>query len=89
MTDLVTLTEAKDYLRVTDTRDDDTLAILIAAASDHVRDVADRWDGTGEIPARLKLAALARIAETFENREQMPEAKNELRTLYALRGIAI
>ena len=89
MTDLVTLAEAKAYCRYETDDEDATFAILIAAASDHVRDVADRWDGAGEIPARLKLAVLARVAEAFDNREAMPEGKHELRTLYNLRGIVI
>lgn len=87
MTDIVTLTEAKDYLRVTSDRDDSTIALLIAAASESVRQTADLWDGTGEAPDRLKLAVLARVAESFDNREQLPSATNELRTLYPLREI--
>src|SRR3546814_2833575 len=39
MADLVTLNEAKLYLRVDGDDEDDTIALLIAAASDAVRDV--------------------------------------------------
>lgn len=89
MTDIVTLDEAKAYCRYEGDDEDVTFAILIGAASESVMAVADLWDGTGEAPDRLKLAVLARVAEAFDNREQLPEAKHELRTLYSLRGIVI
>lgn len=69
MADLVTLSEAKDFLRVDGTADDATLAILIAAASEAVTGLADTWDGTGETPERLRLAALMLVADWFANRE--------------------
>lgn len=69
MTDLVTLTDAKDFLRVDGTADDGTLAMLITAASEAVSELADAWDGTGETPERLRLAALMLVADWFANRE--------------------
>ena len=77
MADLVTLAEAREYVRVDGTQDDGTLAILIAAASDAVADYADGWDGTGDVPARIKLAVLARVAAGYDNRETLTEAKGE------------
>ena len=85
MTDLVTHAEAKEYCRIEGTADDDTLAILIAAASDAVAEQADAWDGTGDVPPRLKLAVLARIAESYDNREQVPAARNERGLIQPLR----
>ena len=89
MTDLVTLAEAKLYCRYDGDDEDATFAILIGAASESVRQIADNWDGTGEVSKRLKLAVLARIAEAFDNREQVPSAKNELSMLYSLRDVQI
>lgn len=77
MADLVTLAEVKEYVRVDGTQDDGTLATLIAAASDAVADYADGWDGTGDVPARIKLAVLARVAAGYDNRETLTEARGE------------
>ncbi len=85
MADLVTLAEAKEYCRIDGTQDDATLAIMITAASDAVTDQADAWDGTGDVPPRLKLAVLARVAESYDNREQVPIARNERGLIQPLR----
>lgn len=69
MADLVSLAEAKDFLRVDGTDDDGTLAVLIAAANEGVTELADAWDGEGDVPERLRLAALMLVADWFENRE--------------------
>lgn len=87
MTDLVTLDEAKLYLRVTSTIEDRTIATLIAAASDAVREMADAWDGTGDTPARLKLAVLTRVAIAFDNRESVKAGDGEDRLISPLREI--
>lgn len=77
MADLVTLSEAKEYIRVESEDDDGTITTLIEAASDAVADYADAWDGTGDVPARIKLAVLARVAAAYDNRETLSEAKGE------------
>lgn len=77
MADLVTLAEAKAYVRVEGSEDDGVLATLIAAASDAVADYADAWDGTGDVPPRIKLAVLARVAAAYDERESISEAKGE------------
>ena len=69
MPDLVTGAGAKAVLRGDGTDDDTTLAILIAAAGEAVTGLADAWDGTGETPERLRLAALMLVADWFANRE--------------------
>jgi len=77
MANLVTLAETRQYVRVEGSQDDGMLATLIAAASDAVADYADAWDGTGDVPARIKLAVLARVAAAYDNRETLSEAKGE------------
>ncbi|MGB5903073.1 MAG: head-tail connector protein [Xanthobacteraceae bacterium] len=89
MADLVTIEEAKLYLRVDSDDDDDTIAILIAAASDAVRDVASDWDGEGEVPDRLKLAVLTRIAVTYDNRTSAAPGTGETVMLTPLRKLEV
>lgn len=85
MADFVTLAEAKAYLRVTHADDDATIGLLIRAASDAVRDVASGWDGTGPVPDRLKLAVLARLAVTYDQRTSVAPGAGELPMLTPLR----
>jgi uncharacterized phage protein (predicted DNA packaging) len=77
MTDLVTLDEAKEYARVDGNTDDALIAMLIEAASDAVADYADGWNGTGDVPARIKLAVLVRVAAAYDKRETLNEAEGE------------
>lgn len=81
MTDLVTLAEAKAYLHVDGSAEDGTIALLIAAASDAVGELADLWDGTGDVPDRLKLAVLARVAVTFDSRTDLRTGEGEHRLI--------
>lgn len=87
MADLVTIAEAKEYCRIDGNADDGALAIMIAAASDAVADIAEAWDGTGEVPPRLKLAVLARVAEAYDNRERVPLAEHEGRLVLPYRTL--
>lgn len=89
MADLVTLEEAKRYLRVDGSDEDATIALLIAAASDAVRDIAADWNGEGEAHSRLKLAVLARIAVAFDNRTSMEAGAGELPMLTPLRALEV
>lgn len=89
MTDLVTLTEAKAFLRVSGSDEDDTIAILITAASDAVADIADDWDGTGTVPARLKMAVLTRIAVTFDQRDSLRPGDGEDRLIGPYRALDV
>lgn len=68
MADLVTLEEAKLYLRVDGSIEDDTIAALVTAASDAVIEIANTWDGEGEPPERLRIAALMLVADWFDHR---------------------
>ncbi len=89
MPDLVTLEDAKLYLRVDGDDEDDTIGLLIAAASDAVRDVASDWDGEGDVPDRLKLACLARVAVAFDERTNVSPGTGELQMLTPLRTLEV
>jgi len=85
MAEIVTLAEAKDFCRVIHNDEDATIAIMVAAATDAVAEYASAWDGEGEAPARLKLAVLTRVAASFDNRDQVPDGKNERGLIQPLR----
>lgn len=89
MSDLVTLAEVKAHCRVLDDAEDDLFALYIAAACEAVRDIASDWDGTGDVPARLKLAVLARVAIMYESRDMAEGAKGEDRLLLPLRKLEV
>lgn len=86
---IVTLAEAKLYLRIDGADEDDTIDLMISAASDAVRDVATDWDGTGDVPDRLKLAVLARIHIAFDNRGSVEAGTGELPMLTPLRTLEV
>ena len=87
MTDIVTLAEAKAFIRVITSDEDSTIMLLIASATESVRDVADTWDGTGTAPARLKLAVLTRVAIAFESRDSVKAGDGESALLTPLRTL--
>lgn len=86
MSPLVTLDEAKAFLRVLHNDEDAMLTTLIASASDTVRDYATAWDGTGDVPARIKVAVLTLVAAQYDTRESVPEAHIE-RLVRPYRGL--
>lgn len=86
---LVTLEEAKLFLRLDSDDEDDTVELLIASASDAVRDVATDWDGEGDVPDRLKLAVLSRVQITFDNRGSVEAGAGELPMLTPLRTLEV
>ncbi|OJY68612.1 MAG: hypothetical protein BGP16_05030 [Sphingobium sp. 66-54] len=96
---LVTLDEAKAHLHLDDDFEDPLLQLMIVAASDAVRDVATAYNGagdeaasfgdTGEVPARLKLAVLTRVAIMFGNRSSQEAGAGELSMLTPLRVLEV
>lgn len=85
MTDLVTFAEAKLYCRIDGDAEDATLALMIAAASEAVRDIVAEIDPE-ETPVRVKLAVLTRVAIMFDNRDSLAAGKDELLMLSPLRA---
>jgi len=69
MTAIVTLEEVKDWIRVSGTREDAQLQLLIEAAHDAVVDYTGAPILVGEVPNRYKLAVLTHVAMAYSNRE--------------------
>lgn len=88
MADLVTLDEAKIFIRVEHSDDDAMIAMMIAAASDAVNDVATGWDGEGNVPDRMKLAVLARVGQLYD-KMSLEGGKGELGMLTPLRTLEV
>lgn len=89
MPNIVTLPETKLFIRVDHDDEDAILETMIAAATDAVRDVAQEWDGTGEAPARLKMAVLSRVAIMFDTRGSVEPGAGEDRLLLPLRTVEL
>lgn len=88
MVDLVTLDEAKMFIRVDHSDDDAMIAMMIAAASDAVADVATGWDGEGDVPDRIKLAVLARVGQLYD-KMSLEGGDGELGMLTPLRTLEV
>lgn len=69
--EIITLADAKAYLRVDDDHEDAVIQAIVDAANEAAVDYADGWDPESEPPARLKLAALGHAATAFDNRESV------------------
>jgi len=89
MTEIVTLEEAKLYIRVDSDHEDEIIIMLIEAASEAVMAVADAWDRTTPAPNRLKLAVLARVSVAFDNRDKIVAADGEDSLLNPLRNLRV
>jgi len=90
--EFVTLAEAKDYLRVDHEEEDAIIQGMIWAASDAVKDVAsdvdwDEYNPPFDVPYRLKLAVLTRVARMYDDRHSMEAGKGELPMLTPLRKL--
>lgn len=73
---VVTLTEAKAHLRVTDTSEDTIIQTYMEAAVEQVRnflnqDIPGEGDSPAAVPFSIKAAALLIIGGLFENRESI------------------
>lgn len=89
MPDIVTLPETKLFLRVDHDDEDSIIDMMIAAATDAVRDVAQEWDGAGDAPARVKMAVLSRVATMFDNRTSVAAGAGEDRLLLPFRSLEL
>jgi uncharacterized phage protein (predicted DNA packaging) len=84
----VTLDEAKTYLRVTSSDEDELITNLISSASAIVQDIArfddDEWESSEEkILIRMRIAILYTVAYLYEHREEADHSALNL-TLRAL-----
>ncbi|MFD1789682.1 head-tail connector protein [Sphingomonas floccifaciens] len=86
----VTLAEAKLFCRVDHDADDGFFQIAIDAATDAARDVADGWDGSEPVPARVKLAVLHHIVTAYDGRGDSADIPaGSVRLLQPLRRLEI
>lgn len=69
--EIITLAEAKAYLRVDHDGEDATIQTLIDAACEAAVDYADAWDAATDAPARLRLAVLGHVARAFDARDDV------------------
>ncbi|EPR12241.1 hypothetical protein M527_01795 [Sphingobium indicum IP26] len=88
MADIVTLSEAKLHLRVIHDHEDTAIAMMIAAASEAVADIVGEID-PADIPVRVKLAVLTRVAVMYDNRESVEAGAGELPMLTPLRALEV
>lgn len=84
----VTLEEAKTYLRVSSSDEDELIQNLIASATATVQDIArysdDEWEASEEkILIRMRIAILYTVAYLYEHREDADHNQLNL-TLRAL-----
>lgn len=75
---VVTLTEAKLHLRVTDTSEDTLIQSYIDAAQDFVRNYINQplpgeFDSPAITPAAVKSAILLYVGDLYENRQAQSE----------------
>ena len=54
-----------------------------------MRDVATDWDGEGDVPDRLKVAVLSRVAITYDERTSVEPGAGELGMLTPLRTLEV
>lgn len=89
MIEIVTLAEAKLFVRVEHDEEDALLTTMIAAATETALAVADAWDVTATPPARLKLAVLAHVARAYDGREGVDAPEGNGRLLAPLRVLGV
>ena len=68
MTDLITLDEAKAFLRVDHTEEDDLIEQLIATATETALAHADGLDEGDPVPEIVRTSALLHVARLFDGR---------------------
>lgn len=86
---IVTLDEAKLYILVDSDWDDRQIEVMIQAASEAAMAVANAWDGTGEPPARPKMAVLSHVAAFYCDREGIAPPAGAAVLLAPLRNLDV
>lgn len=87
---IVTLTEARNHLRIISTAEDDQITLFIEAAETHIAnflnaDVPGLSDSPPAVPAPIKAAALLIVGDLFDNRSaQVEKPLSENRAVVAL-----
>lgn len=89
MADVVTLAEAKAFLRVEGDWEDATILTLIGAATEAVLAHADAYLGLDPVPNRIKAAVLARVAILFDQRDTVEAPAGEAGLLSPLRRLSL
>ena len=89
MAELVTLEEAKLFLRVSHDAEDTAIATMIAAATEAVLEHANAYNPAEPIPARLKAAVLARCCILYDERDSLRPGEGEDRMLSPLRRMTL
>jgi uncharacterized phage protein (predicted DNA packaging) len=92
MPNIVTLEEAKLFMRVDADDEDLTIETLIAAATEAALAYADGIVPTDsmEYPARVKLSILTHVAQAFGNRENGADAPaSTMRLMQPLRSLEV
>lgn len=81
---IITLAEAKEYLRVTYDDEDTLIAHLIATASESAMAHADGLEDGATVPESVRTAALIHVARLFDTRhnEDQPPASLSLANRY-------
>lgn len=79
----VTLEEAKTYLRVSSSDEDDLIQSLITSSEKLVQDIArfsdEEWESNEEaILARIRIAVLFTVAYLYEHREEADHSQLNL-----------
>jgi Phage QLRG family, putative DNA packaging. len=87
MPNIVTLAEAKLFIRLDHDIEDEIVELMIATAEEAVLAQADGWSGDGEVPARLKMAVLTRVCIMFDERTSVEPGNGEDRLLAPLRSV--
>ena len=70
MTDLITLDEAKAFLRVDHTEEDDLIEQLIATATETALAHADGLEEGDPVPESVRTSAMLHVARLFDGREE-------------------
>lgn len=88
--DIVSMKEVKAFLRVDQDHENDTIMLLINAATEAALRHVHNFNPDDDIPHGLKLAILVHVASAFRNREDAADAPpSAVRLLFPLRHLDV